>query len=108
MAKTPKKQSAPKRATKPRAKSQTAPKPKFDTEAFVFDTPLEEIEKAMQRLEEQEADPLAYPLSKDQIYWWGWWTMHMPDAKRRGMTSVPTCAKENAVLGLPKLKGGKK
>lgn len=110
MAKTPKKQSARKPATKRKApaKSQTAPKPKFDTEAFVFEMPIEEIEKALQRLEEQEADPMAEPLSKNQIYWWGIWTMQLPEAKRRGMTHVPTCAIENAVLGLPKIGGKKK
>lgn len=111
MAKTPKKQSARKPATKRTtpAKSQTAPKPKFDTEAFVFDTPIEKIEEALQRLEEQEADPMAEPLTQDQLYWWGWWTLHMPDAKRRGMTTVPICAKESAVLGLyEKPKGRKK
>jgi len=111
MARAPKKQSAPKRATKPKApaKSQTAPKPKFDTEAFVFDTPIEKIEEALQRLEEQEADPMAEPLTQDQLYWWIVWTTIMPDAKRRGMTSVPICAKESAVLGLyEKPKGRKK
>ena len=102
MAKTPKKQSAKKPATKRKApaKSQTAPKPKFDTEAFVFEMPIEEIEKALQRLEEQEADPMAEPLSKNQIYWWGWWLLNLEEAKRRGLKSVLTCAKENAVLGL--------
>lgn len=111
MAKTPKKQSARKPATKRAApaKSQTAPKPKFDTEAFVFDTPIEKIEEALERLEEQEADPMAEPLTQDQLYWWGWWTLHMPDAKRRGMTTVPICAKESAILGLyEKQKGRKK
>lgn len=107
MAKTPKKQSARKPATK-RA-SPSAPKPKFDTEAFVFDTPIEKIEEALQRLEEQEADPMAEPLTQDQLYWWGWWELHMPYAKRRGMTTVPICAKESAVLGLyEKQKGRKK
>ena len=103
MAKTQKKQSARKPATK------RAPKPKFDTEAFVFDTPIEKIEEALQRLEEQEADPMAEPLTQDQLYWFGWWTLNLPDAKRRGMTTVPICAKESAVLGLyEKPKGRKK
>jgi hypothetical protein len=111
VAKTPKKQSARKPATKRTApaKSQTAPKPKFGTEAFVFDTPIEKIEEALQRLEEQEADPMAEPLTQDQLYWWIVWTTIMPDAKRRGMTTVPICAKESAVLGLyEKPKGRKK
>lgn len=43
---------------------------------------------------------MAEPLTADQIYWFGWWTLNLPEAKRRGMTSVPTCAKEAAVLGL--------
>ena len=109
MAKTPKKQSARKPATKRASPSPSAPKPKFDTEAFVFDTPIEKIEEALQRLEEQEADPMAEPLTQDQLYWFGWWTLNLPDAKRRGMTTVPICAKESAVLGLyEKPKGRKK
>ena len=92
MSKTQKKQSARKPATK------RAPKPKFDTEAFVFDTPIEKIEEALQRFEEQEADPMAEPLTQDQLYWFGWWTLNLPDAKRRGLKTVPTCAKENGVL----------
>lgn len=118
MATTPKKSSKTKAATKKAPKknevlkvAKSVPKKdKFDTEAFVFDTAIEKIEEALQRLEEQEADPMAEPLTADQLYWWGIWTIQMPDAKRRGMTSVPTCAKEAAVLGLyekPK-KGGKK
>lgn len=113
MAKTPKKQSARKPVTKraqpSESRRETVPKPKFDTEAFVFDTPIEKIEEALQRLEEQEADPMAEPLTQDQLYWWAWWELHMPDAKRRGMTTVPICAKESAVLGLyEKPKGRKK
>lgn len=109
MAKTQKKQSARKPATKRAPKRETAQKPKFDTEAFIFDTPIEKIEEALQRLEEQEADPMAEPLTQDQLYWFGWWTLNLPDAKRRGMTTVPICAKESAVLGLyEKPKGRKK
>lgn len=106
MAKTPKKQSAPKSATKkPRATTKpkapaTPRKEKFDTEAFVFETPIEEIEKALERLEAQEADDMAEPLTKDQIYWWSWYELNLPEAKRRGLTTILTCAKENAVLGL--------
>ncbi len=109
MAKTPKKQSARKPATKRAApaKSQTAPKPKFDTEAFVFDTPIEKIEEALERLEEQEADPMAEPLTQDQLYWWSWYELNLKEAKRRGLSSILTCAKENAVLGLYE-KGRKK
>lgn len=106
MAKTPKKLSKPKNVTKKpknevlKVAKSVPKKDKFDTEAFVFDTPIEKIEEALQRLEEQEADPMAEPLTADQIYWWGIWTLQLPEAKRRRMTSVPTCAKEAAVLGL--------
>lgn len=106
MAKTPKKLSKPKNVTKKpknevlKVAKSVPKKDKFDTEAFVLDTPIEKIEEALQRLEEQEEDPMAEPLTADQIYWFGWWTLNLPEAKRRGMTSVPTCAKEAAVLGL--------
>ena len=104
MAKTPKKLSKPKNVTKKpknevlKVAKSVPKKDKFDTEAFVFDTPIEKIEEALQRLEEQEADPMAEPLTADQIYWFGWWTLNLPDAKRRGLKTVPTCAKENVIL----------
>ncbi len=94
MVKTP----AKKKTTKP--KTQQPAKPAFDKEAFVFETPIEKIEEALQRLEEQEADPLAQPLTKDQTYWWGWWLINIAEAKRRGLQTVQTCAIENIVLGI--------
>lgn len=112
MAKTPKKVSKPKSA-KPKVstpKTVAPKKPAFDKEAFVFETPIEEIENALERFEAQEADDMAEPLTADQHYWWGIWLMQLPDAKRRGMTHVPTCAIENAVLKIPRKPkaGGKK
>lgn len=93
------------------SKPTSPPKEKFDKEAFVFQTPIEQIEDALKRLELQEDDPNAEPLTKDQIYWWIVWLNSLPDAKKRGMSYVPTCAIENAVLGLydkSKAKGKKK
>ncbi|BBK09319.1 hypothetical protein [Klebsiella phage 05F01] len=106
MAKTPKKSSVQKKEPKTSSKSSSKPirKEKFDTEAFVFNTPIKHIEEALERLEEQDNDDMAEPLTKDQIYWWGIWTLQLPDAKKRGLETVPTCAKENAVLKLPKIK----
>ena len=75
---------------------------KFDTSAFVFPMKVEIIEEALQRLHDQDADPMAEPLSKDEIYWMGWWELNMPELKRRGLTEVMTCAQENAALGLYK------
>lgn len=72
----------------------------FDKSAFVFPTPVETIKEALQRLNDQEADPLAEPLTKDEIYWMGWWELNMPEVERRGLTEVLTCAQENAVLKL--------
>lgn len=77
-------------------------KEKFDTSAFVFTTEVSVIKEALQRLHDQEADPDAYPLTKDEIYWMGWWELNMPEVDRRGLTSVLTCAQENAALGLYK------
>lgn len=75
---------------------------KFDTEAFVFTTDIVLIKEALQRLHDQEADPEAEPLTKDQIYWMGWWELNMPEVDRRKIEKVLTCAKENAALGLYK------
>lgn len=72
----------------------------FDKSAFVFPTLVETIKEALQRLNDQEADPLAEPLTKDEIYWMGWWELNMPEVERRGLTEVLTCAQENAVLKL--------
>lgn len=82
------------------SKPVATPKEKFDKTAFVFNTPLEQIEEAMQRLFDQEDDPMAFPLTEDEKYWLGIWTIQLPDAKARGMTHVPTSAVENAVLKL--------
>lgn len=92
----PRAKAAPKTSTKPRAPA----KPAFDKEAFVFNTPITKIEEALRLLEEQDLDPMAEPLTSDQNYWWGVWLVNLPEAKRRGLTEVPTCAVENAVLGL--------
>jgi len=95
--------------TTPAKKGAKAPKKeKFNTSDFVFNYPIEEIQKAIVRLEQQDADPMAEPLTEGELYWWGIWELQMPDALRRGLTHIPTCAIENAVLKLPKLGGKKK
>ena len=106
MAKTPRKSSkrSPVDKKLPKTSCKPSGKEKFDTEAFVFHTPIKHIEEALRRLEEQDNDVMAEPLTKDQIYWWVVWTLQLPDAKKRGLETVPTCAKENAVLKLPKIK----
>lgn len=85
------------------AKEAPKKKNKFDTEAFTFSTPIEHIEAALERLDKQDEDPMAEPFTKDEIYWMVVWTEMLPEAKRRKMTHVPCCAKERAVLKLPKL-----
>ncbi|WBF54115.1 transposase-like protein [Escherichia phage EC_OE_11] len=107
MAKTPKKRSVTKHASKDGAAKAAPKKQKFDTEAFVFDTPIEKIEEALAKFEERDADPF----TEDELYWFGWWVLNLPEAKKRGMKSVPICAKESAVLGLyekPKRRSKKK
>ena len=54
---------------------------------------------------------MADPFTEDELYWFGWWVLNLPEAKKRGMKSVPICAKESAVLGLyekPKRRSKKK
>lgn len=101
--KSTKTSSAKKSATKPKFDGKNA-KPKFDTSAFVFETPIEHIEEAIQRLEEQENDPMAEPLTNDQLYWWGWYELNLKEAKRRKLKTILTSARENAILGIPKKK----
>lgn len=111
MAKTPKKRSVTKRASKDGAAKAAPKKQKFDTEAFVFDTPIEKIEEALAKFEARDTDPMADPFTEDELYWFGWWVLNLPEAKKRGMKSVPICAKESAVLGLyekPKRRSKKK
>lgn len=113
MAKAPKKpaskpkKKAPVKGASPRKSTPAPKKEKFDTTAFVFNYPVEEIQKAISRLEEQDADPMAEPLTDDELYWWSYWEMILPAVIVRNITHVPTCAVENAVLKLPRL-GGKK
>lgn len=107
MAKTPKKKTPPKKGVTKKKATPVVKKEPFDKTAFVFNYPVEEIQKALSRLEAQDADPMAEPLTEDELYWWANWEMQMPEVTRRGMSHVPTCAVENAVLKLPRL-GGKK
>lgn len=74
------------------------PKQKFDTSAFVFETEVSKIEEALQRFEEQDADPMAEPFTKDELYWFGWWTLNLPEVKKRNLLTVPICAVESNVL----------
>ncbi|QYC52491.1 putative transposase-like protein [Salmonella phage SSBI34] len=80
----------------------------FDKEAFVFSTPIEKLEKCLnERYDElerligiKEPDPWAQDRIEDLKYWLSVWELQLPDAKRRGMVTVPTSAVENAILGL--------
>lgn len=66
------------------------------------------LEGALQARYEELEDLLEYqqPNSEqkkrisDLTYWLGNWELYLPEAKRRGMISVPTSAKECAILGL--------
>lgn len=79
----------------------------FDTSAFVIITPIEELEQVLEDRLAELVDLLEYLCpdheQKKRIktlqYWLGIWEMTLPDAKRRGMTSVPMSAVERATLG---------
>lgn len=75
-------------------------KPKFDMTSFVFETDVAKIEAAIQRFEEQDADPMAEPFTKDELYWFGWWLLNLPEVKKRNLLTIPVCAVESAVLKL--------
>jgi len=80
----------------------------FDKDAFVFSTDVERLEQAIkERLEEledlreyQQPDADQRKRINDLCYWIGVWEIGLPEAKRRGMKTVPTSARENAILGL--------
>ena len=88
----------------------------FDKDAFVFNTDIEVLEAALKDRHEELVDLKEYaqPDSdqrkriNDLCYWLGVWETALPEAKRRGMKTVPTSARENAILGLfEKQKKGK-
>ena len=105
------KPAAKKPATVRVAKKQDIKKPVradgFDTSAFVIMTPIEELEQVLEDRLAELVDLLEYLCpdyeQKKRIktlqYWLGIWEMTLPDAKRRGMTSVPMSAIERATLG---------
>ena len=90
----------------------------FDKDAFVFNIDIATLEEALKEryAELEDLKEYAQPDSEqrkrinDLCYWIGIWELGLPEAKRRGMTTVPTSARENAILGLFKktTKKGKK
>lgn len=89
----------------------------FDKDAFVFNTEIVVLENALEeRVEElidlreyQQPDQEQKKRINDLCYWIGVWEIGLPEAKKRGMKTVPTSARENAILGLfEKPKRGKK
>lgn len=83
-------------------------KPKLKPDDFIFDTKLSDLETCLESAMAELVDLLEYrvPSSeqktriKDLTYWLCAWENQLPEAKRRGMTSVPTCIIERSVLGL--------
>lgn len=99
-----KRKTASKGSTSP---SRTAPKPKFDTTAFTFEVEIEKLEEAVNRclleledlLEYQQPDQEQKRRIDQLLYWCGCWERDLPEAKRRGLKTVPLCAIENRVFG---------
>lgn len=102
----------PKKATKAKTSvsSKANVKPKFDMEAFVFNTPITTLEECLKNsLQElgnlvnmQNQEPEDQEKISQLSYWVGVWQLSFADAKRRGMETVPTCAIENRILGIYK------
>lgn len=89
----------------------------FDKDAFVFNTDIALLEEILKERYAELEDLREYVQPdtdqrkriNDLCYWLGIWEIGLPEAKRRGMTTVPTSARENAILGLfEKQKKGKK
>ena len=84
---------------------------KIDTEAFAFQTDISLIEMAVERLVEQQEDPMAEPLTEGECYWLGRWLTDLPLYRAHNQKTCLTCAKERAILKLyekPKRKPVKK
>lgn len=88
----------------------------FDKTDFVFEVDLEVLIKTLKdRLVElDELTEIMYPTGtekkriNDLTYWIGIHQLIIPEAKRRGMTTIPCCALESAILELPRKKKTKR
>ena len=75
-------------------------KPKFDTEAFVFQTPIEKIEaRVNQKLEELDDPDIDWP-SEDETYFLGRWLTDLPYYRANNITYTLTSARESAIMNL--------
>lgn len=101
-------------AKKPVKKVNPVPdKPKLKPDEFIFDTKITDLESCLEACMEELIDLQEYRVPdgvqknriKELTYWLCVWENQLPEAKRRGMTSVPTCIIERSVLGLHKNKG---
>lgn len=106
---TTKNKSPPKRATKKPSKKGSSvnslpKKPKFDTEAFVFETDTEIVIEALDRLYAIDDNDQEPPYTNDELYWLAYWCDKIPLVKERNIKSLPLCAKEAKVLGIYKNK----
>lgn len=88
--------------------AQKAPvKSGFDSDALTFETPLAEIEKGLEGLSkrfEGSWDGKTEPWDWDADYILAWWTLNLPEAKRRGVKTVFASARERGILGIYKRK----
>ena len=75
-------------------------KPKFDTEAFVFQTPIEKIEAWVnQKLEELDDPDIDWP-SEDETYFLGRWLTDLPYYRANNIPFTLTSARESAIMSL--------
>lgn len=110
MAKTPKKQAVKKAAKKaqPKAASKAPEKRQFDSDALIFETALSDIENGLEMLIERfegSWEGRTEPWDGDADYILAWWTLNLPEAKRRGIKTVLASARERAILGIYKREG---
>jgi len=87
------------------------PKKKFDTEAFVFKTPISKIEEWVQMMCDSLDDPEQEWPSYDEQVCLAYWLRDLPYYRANNIPYTLTSARENAILkiyeGKPKKKGTK-
>lgn len=87
----------------------SAPKPPqkrdFDPDALIFETALSDIEKGLALLSERFEgawEGKTEPWDSHADYILAWWTLNLPEAKRRGVKTVLASARERRILGIYK------
>lgn len=89
-----------KKQTTTKSKAKTQDKPKFDTDAFVFEVNISKIESWVNGMLIELDDPEFEWPTYDEQYWLGRWLTDLPYYRAHGLTKTLVSAKESAIMGL--------